>query len=113
MNTVVDKILRHVVLMGFNESVTAAQLEEIVVRFSTLKEACPGVVEFEWGENVSVEGLDGGHSHCFVLSFASEQDRDAYLPHPAHKEFADWVGQYIECVTVLDYWARPGMEAGQ
>ena len=36
------------------------------------------------GPNVSPEGKTNGLTHTFVMSFASEADRDTYLTHPAH-----------------------------
>ncbi len=59
----------------------------------------------EWGVNSSPEGLNKGASHCFTLTFASDAARDAYLPHPAHTAFAEWVSTWLDSVTVVDYWA--------
>jgi len=98
--------LRHLVMFGFKEGVSEVEIDEVVSRFSSLRESCPGVTDFEWGVDVSSEGLANGHTHCFTLTFKSETDRDAYLPHSAHMAFADWVGQYLEKVTVIDYWVN-------
>ena len=98
--------LRHVVMFGFREGTTADETAEIVRRFAALQDQVPGIEAFEWGENNSPEGLNHGLSHCFLLTFGSNEARDAYLPHPQHKAFADWVGQWVEHVTVLDYWTR-------
>ena len=100
--------LRHVVMFGFAPETSAGQVEEIVSRFAALKDLIDGVEEFEWGSNVSPEGLDQGLSHCFVLTFATEAARDAYLPHPDHQAFVDFVKPHIAHVTVLDYWAQDG-----
>ena len=40
------------------------------------------------------------------LTFASEADRDAYLPHPAHAAFGELAGPHVDAVHVVDYWAR-------
>ena len=32
--------------------------------------------------------------------------RDAYLIDPAHVAFADWVGTWLEHVTVVDFWTE-------
>lgn len=95
--------LRHVVLFGFKPETNAAEIAEIVRRFAALKALVPGIDAFEWGENNSTEGLSNGLSHCFFLTFENAAARDAYLPHPDHKAFADWVGQWVETVTVVDY----------
>ena len=53
--------------------------------------------------------LDQGFTHCFCLTFGSEADRDAYLPHPAHAAFgAQYVRPSVEGVFVFDYWALDG-----
>jgi hypothetical protein len=41
-----------------------------------------------------------------VLTFASEKDRDAYLVHPAHKEFGNIIGSALDKVLVVDFWAE-------
>lgn len=99
------KILRHIVMFGFKPSTDNAQVQQVIERFSNLKNLVPGITEFEWGENNSPENLNQGHTHCFTLSFQSSEARDAYLPHPDHQAFAQWVGQWVDTVTVLDYWA--------
>jgi hypothetical protein len=40
------------------------------------------------------------------VTFKSEADRDAYLPHPAHKRFVDLLKPHLEKATVVDYWAQ-------
>lgn len=100
-----DSILRHAVMLGFKEGTTQAEIDELVRRFHGLQEEVPGIEAFEWGVNNSPEGLANGLSHFFLLDFASEEARDTYLPHPNHVRFAEWTGQYVEKVTVLDYWS--------
>ena len=101
------QILRHVVLFQFKDSATAAEIREIETAFCRLPSATGLIRDFEWGTNVSPEGLDQGHTHCFMLTFNTEADRDAYLPHPAHQEFGALLGPSLEKVTVIDYWTKP------
>ena len=98
--------LRHIVLFGFKNGTTEAEIEEIARRFGGLGEAVEGIAAFEWGANNSPEGKAGGHSHCFMLTFVSEAARDAYLPHPKHKEFVDFASAWIERALVVDYWSK-------
>ena len=100
--------LRHVVLFGFGKAQSPAAVAEVIRRFAALKELVPGVEDFEWGENSSSEGLDRGHSHAFLLTFANPQARDAYLVHPDHAAFSSWVQPFVSSVTVLDYWVKTG-----
>ena len=101
-----DQILRLAVMLGFKDGAAAADIDELVRRFHALQEEVPGIEAFEWGVNNSPEDLASGLTHFFLLDFASEAARDAYLPHPKHADFAEWTGQFVEKVTVLDYWAR-------
>ncbi|HOH43610.1 MAG TPA: Dabb family protein [Candidatus Hydrogenedentes bacterium] len=101
------QVLRHVVLFQFKDSATAAQIREIETAFCRLPSSTGLIRDFEWGTNVSPEGLDHGHTHCFILTFNSEADRDSYLPHPDHKAFGELLGPCLEQVTVVDYWTKP------
>ena len=47
----------------------------------------------------------GDPSAKFLVTFGSEEDRDTYLPHPAHQEFVSLVRSHVEKSLVLDYWA--------
>ena len=101
------KVLRHVVLFKFKDASTPADVEKIVAAFRALPGKIPQIKAFEWGTDVSPEGKSQGLTHCFLVTFGSEADRDAYLPHPAHKEFVSIVGPHVDKVTVVDYWSTP------
>src|SRR5437764_12669014 len=98
--------LRHVVLFSFKDSATSEQVDTIVTGFRQLSSAVPGIAAYEWGTNVSPEGLNGGFTHCFTLTFEKAADRDAYLVHPAHQAFVGMLGARLERSPVLDYWAH-------
>ncbi len=99
-----DSLLRHVVLFKFKEGTTKKQLEEVETAFVALKNKIPEIVSLEWGLNNSPEGLNKGFTHCFFLTFASEEDREVYLPHPDHKAFGALLGPSLDDVLVIDYW---------
>ncbi len=101
-----DKLLRHVVLFNFVDTATEENIKEIEQAFVALPDRIPEIYDFEWGTNNSPEGLDKGLSHCFFVTFLSEEDRAIYLPHPAHQEFVSLVGPFVEDVTVVDYWVE-------
>ena len=96
--------LRHVVLFGF---VAGTDVGEVARRFGALKTSVPRVEAFEWGEDCSPEGLADGRTHAFVLTFDTAAARDAYLIHPEHQAFVDWVKPSLAAATVIDYWAAP------
>lgn len=101
-----DKVLRHVVLFKFKEGTTAEQVKQVEEAFRALPGKIKQVKGFEWGTNVSPENLAQGYTHCFVLTFSSDKDRDAYLVDPAHKEFGNVLKPYLEKVLVVDFWAK-------
>ena len=98
--------LRHVVLFGFAEKIGPDAQAEVGRRFAALAQSVPGVEAFERGENSSPEGLNKGLTHAFLLTFSSDAARDAYLIHPEHQAFAQWVTSLVASVTVVDYWAK-------
>lgn len=99
-------VLRHVVMFGWKDGTDTNQINKIVAAFKELPSKISLIKSFEWGINNSPEGLAGGLTHCFFVTFASTADRDAYLVHPAHKEFVSLLKPAPEKVTVLDYWAQ-------
>ena len=101
-----EPVLRHVVLFQFKESATPEQVKEVEDAFSNLPNEIDVIQDYEWGTNVSPEGHDQGFTHCFFLTFKTEEDRNAYLPHPAHKAFGKVLGPYLEKVCVVDYWTK-------
>lgn len=101
-----QSVLRHVVLFKFKESSTAEQIAQVENAFRALPDKIDGIHAFEWGTDVSVEGRADGFTHCFFVTFRSEADRDAYLPHPEHKAFGAILRPHLEKVLVIDYWAQ-------
>lgn len=98
--------LRHVVAFQFKESATAEQVAEVVDAFRALESKISEIRSFEAGTNISPEGLTKGFTHCFILTFSSAEDRDAYLIHPDHKGFGQLVGPVVSDVFVIDFWAE-------
>ena len=101
-----EKLLRHVVLFKFKDSATEEDISQIVEAFRELPQKIDGIVDFEWGTDISPEGLSDGFTHSFLVSFKDEKSRDEYLPHPAHKAFGAIVGPHLEKVLVIDYWPK-------
>ena len=99
------KLLRHVVLFKFKQSATPDQVAKLVEAFRELPKKISTIVDFEYGVNNSPEGLNEGLTHCFLVTFKNEKDRDAYLPHAAHKAFVDMLLPHLEKAVVLDYMA--------
>ena len=101
-----EKTLRHVVLFKFKDTATPEQVKSIEAAFRALPKKIPVVRGFEWGTDISPEKLNQGFTHSFLLTFANEVDRDAYLVHPEHKAFGALVGPSIDKVCVVDFWSQ-------
>ena len=100
------RLLRHVVLIKFKVDANLEKLKEIENAFCALPNKINIIYDFEWGIDVSVEGKTQGFTHCFMVTFRSEADRDAYIPHPSHEEFGVMMRSYLEKILVLDYWVK-------
>jgi len=95
--------LQHVVLFKFKPDATPEKIAEIVAAFEALPSKIKEIKGFKWGTNNSPEKLDKGLTHAFILTFNNAADRDAYLPHPAHKEFGTIVCPWLDDFTVVDF----------
>jgi hypothetical protein len=99
-----EKLLRHVVMFKFKDTATEADIKSVEEAFAALPSKIEEIKGYEFGTNNSPEGLDKGFTHCFFLTFHSEEDRAVYLPHPDHKAFGELLGPFLDDVMVIDYW---------
>jgi Stress responsive A/B Barrel Domain len=97
--------LRHIVIFKYKEGASGDQIQQVTNEFRALQNKIPGIVSFEHGVNNSTEGADLGFTHVYTLTFESMQARDAYLPHPQHKLFGEFLGRLgiLADVFVVDY----------
>lgn len=95
--------VKHIALFKFKAGTTPEQVDDIFNQLLDLSESIPGVEDYVAGPNNSPEGLDHGHTHAFVMTFADAAARDSYLVHPDHKKFTDGATPLVEGVTVLDF----------
>lgn len=100
------KLLRHVVLFKFKDAATPEQVQHVADSFAALHGKAPQIVDFEWGTNNSPEMRNEGFTHCFILSYQSEQDLAAYQLHPAHLDFQKILQPHLDKVLVIDYWIK-------
>ena len=101
-----EKLLRHVVLLKFKDSSSPTDIKKVEDAFRALPSKIATIKTFEWGTNNSPENLNQGFTHCFFVSFASEKDREVYLPHPEHKAFVSVLSPHLDKVLVIDYWTN-------
>ncbi len=98
------KQLRHVVLFKFKNDASQEAITKAEKAFIALPSKISQINSFEWGINNSPEGIAKGFTHCYFLSFNSEEDRAIYLPHPDHKVFGKILKPILDDVLVVDYW---------
>ena len=101
-----SKFLRHVVLFKFKEEASAAGVKSVEDAFMGLKGKISTIKDVEWGLNSSPEKLNEGLTHCFLVTFTSDKDRNDYLVHPAHLAFVEVLKPYLDKVVVVDYWVK-------
>lgn len=99
-------MLRHAVLFKFKAESSAEDVKKVEDAFRALPSKIKEIKAFEWGKNNSPENLNQEFTHCFFVSFASEKDRETYLPHPDHKAFVEVLKPHLDKVLVIDYWAE-------
>jgi hypothetical protein len=95
--------VQHVVCFKFKPSTSADDIKKVEEAFQALKQKIPLIVALEWGTNVSKEQKDKGFTHCFLLTFKSQEDLAAYIVHPEHKAFGKLVGPMLDDVFVVDF----------
>jgi Stress responsive A/B Barrel Domain len=102
-----EKVLRHAVFFKFKEGTSADDVGKVVSAFDALPKKIDSIKGYERGKNVSPAKLDDGFTHCFFLTFADEDGRATYLPHPDHKAFGGTLRPHLDKVFVVDYWGKP------
>jgi hypothetical protein len=95
---------RHIVIFQFKADAPAEKVLGVVDAFKALPGKLPAIQAFEWGTNVSPEGLDQSFTHVFTLTFASKEALEKhYLHEPAHLEFVAMLDGLLEKALVVDY----------
>ncbi|MBE2285135.1 MAG: Dabb family protein [Prosthecobacter sp.] len=97
---------RHVVLFKFKDSATPEQVQGIEKAFGELAKKIDTVKGYEWGTNVSPEGLNDGFTHCFFVTFSDKAGLEVYLPHAEHQAFVAKLKPLLDKVCVVDYVAK-------
>ena len=91
-------MIHHIVLFKFYENTSELKIQELADALVILSKQIPGITHYIWGPSVSMEHLEKGYTHGFVMTFDSKQSRDNYVPHPLHKEL---VKKYVDPICDL------------
>jgi len=95
--------IKHIVILKFKAEAGQETIDNLFQRLADLKETIPGILDFSGGPYSSDEGLNGGYTHGFVMTFIDAKARDAYLPHPNHEEVKNAILPVIDGVIAFDY----------
>ncbi|HAK8512822.1 TPA: Dabb family protein [Salmonella enterica subsp. enterica serovar Potsdam] len=96
-------MIRHILLMKFNDDTLSEQLCKIKESFLSLTDKISGVVSVEWGENDSPEEKNAGFTHCVIMTFRDEPTRRGYLHHPEHIALKKIFRPHLKDIIVFDY----------
>lgn len=99
------KALKHAVFFKFKDDAVADDVKTVEDAFAALPSKIDSITDFEWGTNNSPETHDDGFTHCFMVTFDSDEGRTKYLPHPDHEAFVEVLKPVLDKVRVLDFWA--------
>ena len=100
------KELKHSVFFKFKDDAAAADIKKVEGAFAALPSKIDSIKAFEWGKNNSPERHSHDFTHCFMVTFDSEEGREKYLPHPDHKAFVEVLKPVLDKVRVMDFWAE-------
>ena len=90
-------------MFKFKADTSPEQIDQLFQEIMDLSESIPGIEDYVAGPNNSSESLNDGFTHGFVMTFADEAARDAYLPHADHEKIKANLLNLSEKVIVFDF----------
>ncbi|KAK3901768.1 stress responsive A/B barrel domain-containing protein [Staphylotrichum tortipilum] len=105
------RAVTHLVMFQFKPGADHAAVDAACEEMLGLKDLClspnsqyPYITSITGGKDNSLEGLQGGLTHAFVVQFANPDDRNYYVEKdPAYRAFKETIDPLVEKVTVLDF----------
>ncbi|RHZ67972.1 Dabb family protein [Aspergillus thermomutatus] len=105
----------HVVQFQFKPTISPEVIKDTCTRMLNLRENCihpttqqPYIKTSAGGKDNSIEGLQNGITHVFVVEFENEDDREYYVrTDPAHQAFVRSLDGVVEKAQVVDF--TPGV----
>ncbi|KAF7550409.1 hypothetical protein G7Z17_g5740 [Cylindrodendrum hubeiense] len=103
--------ITHIVMFKFKAEVSTTEVKTINESMLALKDHClhpetgkPYILSSKGGRDNSIEGLQDGITHAFVVEFVSDEDREYYVTKdPAHREFVQRLMPLVEKGQVVDF----------
>lgn len=98
-------MIRHVVLLKWNDKITPQAVENIGVELGKLKDDIEQIRSYEYGPDENL--YKGNADYALVAEFASQAELDAYVVHPRHKQFLKEVAgpvleSFMACQFAID-----------
>ena len=82
-------MIRHMVLIRFPESCPADTVASIFDQFEQLLPVVPGMLNFQFGTDITPVSLSQGFTHGLTIDFKDVASRDGYWAHPGHLAIAE------------------------
>lgn len=79
-------MIHHIVLFKFRPETSSGQIDQLTQAIIEMKNKIPSIIKYVWGPSISIENLEKGYTHGFIMTFKSLKDRDDYVPSVLHKE---------------------------
>ncbi|PGH15589.1 hypothetical protein AJ79_02371 [Helicocarpus griseus UAMH5409] len=103
--------ITRIVLFQFKAGAAAEAVNDACTRMLALKDDCihpthqrPYIKAVKGGKDNSIEGLQNGITHAFVVEFENAEDRDYYVKKdPAHLAFVATLGEILEKAQIIDF----------
>ncbi|MCZ6676226.1 MAG: Dabb family protein [Candidatus Poribacteria bacterium] len=97
-------MIEHIVLLKLKSDTTEEQIQALTDALLKMGEEIPGIEDISAGMNNSPEGKNHDFTYGFIVRFRDEAARDAYLPHPVHRQVAgEYLRPIVDDVLVFDY----------
>ncbi|KAK2764463.1 hypothetical protein FQN54_009158 [Arachnomyces sp. PD_36] len=101
----------HIVMFEFKPEVGSETVKDVCDRMLALKDQClhpetkkPYIKSSLGGRDISIENIQHGITHAFVVEFENEADRNHYVKEdPAHLAFVKSIGQHVTKAQVIDF----------
>ncbi|KAH6961812.1 hypothetical protein BKA56DRAFT_662390 [Ilyonectria sp. MPI-CAGE-AT-0026] len=102
--------ITRIVQLQFKPGVDTDVIEDLSSQIRGMKAKCldaetkkPYIESIEGGPDISIEGLQQGITHAFIIKFNNSVDRDYYaLKDPAHQAVIQALQPAIDKVQIID-----------
>lgn len=102
-------MIKHCVLIRFKSGISYEEQEKHYQAIHALRHHLPGWEGFVCGSNATLEqGMDKGFNGGFIIDFANEATRDAYLNDAEHQKIGAGIvaaaAGGIDGIVVFDFY---------